>query len=274
MNMIYVLIALAVIAGGMVVMIIRQRRRNDQLEKLLAHNNEKLEQLQLHFGRFTPQEVIEHLTDPEGRYTPSLRSVTVLFADLQGFTKMCTQMDPAVVVSILNGYFQSMSEALSKHHGQVTELMGDGMLALFGALRANPWQVQDAVMGALAMREALVTYNAELKAKSLPELTFGIGIHQGDLLAGIMGNFELSKFGVVGDAINVAARVESLTRKHNVDLLISENVRNQLDDRFVLKSMPPADIKGKSKPVVTYYVEGLREAGNPVPDASAPAASQ
>ncbi len=69
---------------------------------------------------------------------------------------MCHQMDPSEVVPILNGYFQCMTEALSKHHGRVTELIGDGLLALFGALRSNPWQVQDAVMGALAMREALV----------------------------------------------------------------------------------------------------------------------
>jgi adenylate cyclase len=212
----------------------------------------------LHFGRFTPQEVIEHLTEPDGRYAARMRSVTVLFADLKGFTKMCDNRDPAEVVSILNGYFQCMSEALANHHGQVTELMGDGILTLFGALRSNPWQVQDAVMGALAMRKALVEYNEELRSKSLPELSFGIGIHQGEVLAGLMGNVELSKFGVVGDTINVAARVEALTRVHDVDLLITEEVRNQLDDRFSLKEMPAVPIKGKQEPIVTYLVEGLK----------------
>jgi len=122
----------------------------------------------------------------------------------------------------------------------------------------NPWQVQDAVMGALAMRKALVEYNEELRSKSLPELSFGIGIHQGEVLAGVMGNFELSKFGVVGDTINVAARVEALTRVHDVDLLITEEVRNQLDDRFSLKEMPAVPIKGKQEPIVTYLVEGLK----------------
>ena len=161
-----------------------------------------------------------------------MRFVTVLFADLKGFTKMCDQMDPSKVVPILNGYFQCMSEAISNHHGRVTELIGDGLLALFGALESNPWQVQDSVMGALAMRQALVRYNEELRSQSLPELSVGIGIHQGEVLAGVMGNIGLSKFGVVGDTINVAARVESLTRVHHVDLLVSETVRDKLDERF------------------------------------------
>lgn len=256
--LVYFIIASAAIIVTLSVFVIRQRIRNRELERLLDHTNSKLEQLQLHFGRFTPQEVIEHLTEPDGSYAARMRSVTVLFADLKGFTKMCDNRDPAEVVMILNGYFQCMSEALSNHHGQVTELMGDGILTLFGALGSNPWQVQDAVMGALAMRKALVEYNEELRSKSLPELSFGIGIHQGEVLVGVMGNFELSKFGVVGDTINVASRVEALTRVHDVDLLITEEVRNQLDDRFALKEMPAVPIKGKEEPIVTYLVEGLK----------------
>jgi adenylate cyclase len=223
------------------------------------HTHDKLERLQVNFGRFTPDEVIEQLLEPDGGYKPNLRSVTVLFADLQGFTKMCSQMDPSDVVSILNGYFRRMSAALSRHHGQVTEMTGDGLLALFGALRSNPWQIRDAVMGALAMRVELEQYNTELSKQGFPELTFGIGIHKGEVLAGVMGNMELSKFGVVGDTINVAARIESLTRTHGVDLLISETVQKSLEDRFDLKEMPMAQIKGKDDPIKTYYVTGMKE---------------
>ena len=106
-------------------------------------------------------------------------------------------------------------------------------------------------------RKSLVVYNEKLRSESLPELSFGIGIHQGKVLAGIMGNFELSKFGVVGDTINVASRVEALTRVHDVDLLITEQVREKLDDRFILRRMPAMQVKGKEKPIVTYLVEGL-----------------
>jgi len=91
-----------------------------------------------------------------------------------------------------------------------------------------------------------------------PELSFGIGVHQGEVLAGLMGNVELSKFGVVGDTINVASRVESLTRIHNVDLLISSEVESKLKGRFTVRAMPPVPVKGKQDPLVTYFVEGLK----------------
>jgi len=241
------------IAAGIV--ILRQRMRRRQLEELIDHTNNKLEQLQMSFGRFTPEEVIEHLTDADGSLKPNMREVTVLFADLQGFTTMCAGMEAPEVLSVLNGYFLRMSEAVTAHHGRVTELLGDGMLVLFGALKNNPWQAQDAVMAGLAMREALSKYNLELRAQSKPELSIGVGIHKGEVLAGVMGNFELSKFGVVGDAINIAARIEGLTRIHGVDVLISEEVRSALDDRFELAEMPAELVKGKEQPIITYFVK-------------------
>ena len=235
-----------------------QVKKNRRLEKLLSHTTQKLEHLQIHFGRFTPSEVIESLTDSAGQYKASMRMVTVLFADLNGFTKMCQDLDPEKVVAILNGYFRCMSEVISLHHGQVTELMGDGLLALFGALSNNPWQVQDAVKGALAMRKALEEYNSELFLKGLPSLSFGIGIHQGEVLAGVMGNLELSKFAVVGDPINTAARIESLTRQHQRDILITQEIADGLDERFVLEKLAPILVKGKTKPITTYFVQGMR----------------
>lgn len=237
----------------------RLRTENRRMQEVVGRTNEKLERLQQHFGRFTPPEVIEHLTESGGQYAPDLRTVTVLFADLKGFTKMCHELPPEQVVRILNEYFQRMSEVVNAHHGQVTELMGDGILAMFGALQPNPWQVLDAVRGALAMRAELTRYNEELKARSLRELAFGIGIHQGEVLAGVMGNLELSKFGVVGDPINVAARVEQLTRVHECDLLITTQVREGLDERFRVREMPAVVVKGKEDPLVTWFVEDLED---------------
>jgi class 3 adenylate cyclase len=257
MNLLFLILILLITITFFIVLI-RQKKKNGELENLLTRTKDKLEDLQVNFGRFAPQEVIEQLTDADGRYKPSMRTVTVLFADLNGFTQMCDQLDPPIVVSILNGYFRTMSRAISENHGRVTELMGDGILALFGALVYNPWHVQDAVNGALAMRKALEEYNQELKQKSLPELSFGIGIHQGEVLAGVMGNFELSKFGVVGDTINVASRVEALTRKLGVDLLITDTVRDRIDDRYALREMKPMPVKGKKEHIKTYFVEGMK----------------
>jgi adenylate cyclase len=148
-----------------------------------------------------------------------------------------------------------MTGPIVEHHGRVTELIGDGLLALFGALEPNPWQARDAVLAALAMRTALERYNQTLLERSMPALAIGIGIHRGEVLAGVMGNEELSKYGVVGDAINVASRVEQLTRELGVDLLITDAVRQDLDERFTLHAMPPASVKGKPEPIRTWFVE-------------------
>jgi adenylate cyclase len=250
-------LALAVCAALSIVCL-RQHSRLRQLDRLLDDTHGKLERLQLHFARFAPDDVVEHLAEPGGEVKPSRRTVTVLFADLKGFTALCERLDPEQMVPILNGYFRVMTQAITEHHGRVTELMGDGLLALFGALEPNPWQTRDAVLGALAMRAALARYNETLRARGLPELAVGIGIHRGEVLAGVMGNEELSKFGVVGDAINVAARVEQLTRELDVDLLITDEVRGQLEGRFRVRDMPPLHVKGKAEPLRTYLVEGVQ----------------
>lgn len=252
-TIVFPLLVLLVLAG---MLIYNLWRRNRKLERLIAHSNEKLEALHQNFGRFTPEEVIEHLTDQGGGYAPNMREVTVLFADLQGFTQMCSNLDPSQIIGILNGYFRYMNEVITRHHGQVTEILGDGLLALFGALRNNPWQTRDAVAAAVEMRVALAKYNKHLVSQDLPQLKFGIGIHQGRVLAAVMGDFELSKFGVVGDAINVASRIESLTRVHKVDILISDEVARTLDSQFELVEMPPVPIKGKDENIVTHYVKG------------------
>jgi class 3 adenylate cyclase len=232
-------------------------RRARLFERLHAETKLKLEQLQREFERFAPPDLVERLTEGRGDVAPQRRQVTMLFADLQGFTALCDRLDPALTVALLNDYFRHMSEAIQRHHGHITELVGDGLLALFGAPETNPWQCRDAVLAALAMRAALAEYNAKLRARALPELRFGVGIHTGEVIVGVMGAGELNKFTVTGDPINVASRVEGLTREHGVDLLVTEDVRKALDERFRLREMPPVNVKGKPGPIRTYHVESI-----------------
>ena len=232
------------------------RRRATRLERLLEGAREKLEQLQFQFERFVPADVVERLTEGRGTYTAERRQVTMLFADLRGFTSLCDKLDPAVTVDILNGYFKRMNAAIGRHHGHINELVGDGLLALFGALEPNPWQARDSVLAALEMRAELAAYNAELRAKGAPELRFGIGIHSGEVVAGVMGAGALNKFCVTGDPINVASRVEGLTSAHKVDILVTDEIRRGLDESFLVRAMPATVVKGKPEPIVTYWVEG------------------
>jgi adenylate cyclase len=253
-------IAAAILASGAGAVAAYLVRRTTQLERLLAESKQQLEQLQRLFERFVPGDVVDRLTDAYDEFRPQRRHVTMLFADLRDFTALCDRLDPAQSVALINGYFERMGAAITRHHGHLTEIVGDGLLALFGAVEPNPWQARDAVLAALAMRDALAQYNAELRAQSLPELRFGIGIHGGDVVCGVTGAGAFSKFGVAGDPINVASRIEGLTREHRVDVLVSDDIRAALDAGFRLRPMPPALVKGKSEPVQTYYVEGAAAA--------------
>jgi adenylate cyclase len=128
-------------------------------------------------------------------------------------------------------------------------------MALFGALEPNPWQTNDAVHAALGMRAALDTYNRELAAQGRPTLRFGVGIHRGTTIAGVIGSHELMEFTVIGSTVNLAARVEHLTRAHRVDIIVTAAVQAVLDPRFTLRPLPATGLRGVSEPVATFAVE-------------------
>jgi class 3 adenylate cyclase len=167
---------------------------------------------------------------------------------------MSERLEPDVLARVLNGYFQRMSDAIHEHRGHVSTFLGDGILAFFGALQPNPWQCNDAVRAALAMRAAISDYNKELAREGLPPLGVGIGIHRGPGLAGLVGSRERTEYAFVGPTVNLAARVQTLTRIHKADILVTEALREHLDPRFVLEPMPPEAVKGIEEPVVTYAV--------------------
>jgi adenylate cyclase len=244
----------ALVASAFAILWIRSRRRGRQFETLLLAAEDRLEQVQRQFERFVPADVVERLTDSGDAFAPERRQVTMLFADLRGFTALCDELDPEVTVRILNDYFRHMNQAIARHHGHVTEFVGDGLLALFGALEPNPWQARDSVLAALDMRAELARYNETLRERGLPELRFGVGIHCGEVVAGVIGTAGLAKFSVTGDPINVASRVEGLTSKHQVDLLVTEEVRRVIGDEFVFRAMPASRVKGKAEPIRTYHV--------------------
>ncbi len=253
----WALAGLLVFGGTAAAFVVAGRRRERQLGRLLAAADDKLESLQRQFQRFIPADVVERLTDASAPIASERRQVTMLFADLRGFTALCDRLDPDVTLRMLNGYFDRMTIAIGRHHGHVTEFVGDGLLALFGALEPNPWQARDAVLAALEMRAELARYNLNLQERGLPALRFGVGIHGGEVVAGIIGTPGLSKFSVTGDPINVASRIEGLTSRFAVDVLISQEVRAALDERFKLTPMPLAEVKGKAEPIRTFHVEAL-----------------
>jgi len=201
---------------------------------------------------YTPPYLAEKILTSRSALEGERKQVTVLFADLVGFTPISERVDPSALVRILNGYFERMSRAITAHQGHISTLIGDGILALFGALETNPWQTDDALRAALAMRAELAAYNAELAAEGLPKLAIGIGLHRGTGIAGLVGSLELMQFTVVGTVVSVAARVQTLTREHGVDILVTADAQRALDPRFALRALPPAVLKGIAEPVATF----------------------
>jgi len=235
----------------------RARAETRHVRRRLESAMASLERLQLSFGRFAPQEVVERIIARGVSTSAEKKTITVLFADLVDFTALSERVEPALLVQILNGYFAHMSRAIAEHRGHVSKFIGDGILALFGALEPNPWQADDAVCAALAMRDALEEYNGELALLGHPALRVGIGLHRGVAVTGVIGSEELVEFTVIGSTVNLASRVEHLTRRHATDILITTAVRETLDERFALRELPVAAVSGISEPVVTYAVEGI-----------------
>ena len=231
---------------------LRARRANTLARTRLGAASAELERLEHAFARFAPMELVERVIASGVPTSGERVEVTVLFADLVGFTPLSESVDPSVLVRILNGYFERMSRAITEHQGHISTLIGDGILALFGALEANPWQTNDAARAALAMRAELAAYNAELASEGLPALALGVGVHRGSGIAGLVGSPELMQFTVVGTVVTVAARVQTLTREHHVDILVTSDAQRALDPRFALRALPPLMLKGISEPVATF----------------------
>jgi class 3 adenylate cyclase len=229
------------------------------LQRRVESVTRDIERLQHTFGRFAPEEIVERVIASGITTAGERKEVTALFADLVGYTSLSESIEPDVLVGILNGYFERMSAAITNRRGHMSALVGDGMLAMFGALEPDPWQGDSAVHAALAMRAELVGYNEELESRGLPTLAMGVGLHRGTGVAGLVGSRHLMQYTLVGRTINVAARVQDLTRLHDADILVTRELRETLDDRFVLRELAPAELRGIAAPVGIFAVESCGE---------------
>lgn len=229
-------------------------QRTQVLRRRLAEANQELEQVQRTFNRFAPSRVVDTVLEHESLDIAESREVTMLFADLRGFTALSEQMEAADLVKLLNTYFQRMDESADAHSGFVSKFIGDGLLVLFGALYHNPWQSTDAVQAALRMHQEVTALDHRLDDPSLPNLHLSVGIHRGPVVAGIMGSLEVKEFTVIGRHVNLAARIEELTRTHNADILISSTVKNDLAPSIATSERPPCRVEGMAEPVRTHAV--------------------
>ena len=233
----------------------RSTREAQRLRRRIAIGASELENLQQAFSRFAPDEVIERIISEGVTDYGEKKTVTVLFADLVGFTALSEQLEPTVLVGILNGYFEHMSRAITDHRGYVSTFIGGGLLAFFCATDPNPWQGNDCVYAALAMREALQSYNKELKERELSQLAVGIGLHCGTGVVGLMGSTQLKEFAFVGCAVNVAARVRTLTRQFENDIILTEALKQTIEPRFETSQLPNTSVKGVREALAIHALD-------------------
>ncbi len=213
------------------------------------------------FGRYVSPDVFAHLVaDPSlARLGGQRREMSVLFSDIRGFTTASEMATPEAVVAQLNEYFSAMVRVLFRHHGTLDKFVGDMVMGLFGAPIADPRHADHAVAAALDMLRELDRLNAGWMAQGRPTLEIGIGINSGEMIAGNIGSDTVMSYTVIGDAVNLGARLESATKDHYARILISEATRARLTTPVAMREIGAIAVKGKTQRVVVHEV--LAETG-------------
>jgi len=206
------------------------------------------------FGKYVTPEIRDEILAGRISGEGELKEVTVLFADIRDFTPWVEATAPRDVVHDLNEYFTEMAEAIREHHGLVLQFIGDEIEAVFGAPISSPDHATHAVRAALDMRRRLQAWNARREAAGKPVLRHGIGIHTGTVLAGNIGGTERLSYALVGDPVNLASRIQGLTKDFRVDILISEATRKSIDPAVSVEQLPAVRVKGRAEEVNIYRV--------------------
>jgi adenylate cyclase len=210
------------------------------------------------FGQFVSPDVFQQLvTDPSrARLGGHRREMTVLFSDIRGFTTVSERGQPEEIVAMLNEYFTRMVEIVFRHHGTIDKFVGDMVMALFGAPLDDPDHAEHAVEAALDMMDALQELNARWESQGRLELDIGIGINTGPMIAGNIGSEAIMSYTVIGDAVNLGSRLESLNKQYGTRIIISETTRAGLEGRYLFRPLGDVVVRGKTQPVAIFELVG------------------
>lgn len=233
-----VFIAVGLMLGWMVDRQERRRRERDFIKDT--------------FGRYLPEELHDEVLGGRISLDGELKEVTILFADLRDFTVLVEKTAPPVVVQLINRYFKEMSEAVRQNGGLVLQFIGDEIEAAFGAPVALNGHADMAVRAAVEMRRRMARMNQELAAGGFDPLHHGIGIHTGKVLAGNIGSPELLSYALVGKTVNLAARIQELTKQLQSDILISADTLKALHHPIAVGQEQTVCVKGVEQPVTVY----------------------
>lgn len=209
---------------------------------------------------FSPQVAVEIERGRSGLSDSQWCEVTVLFSDLRDFTTLSEKLDTQEIVRLLNEYFEEMVHLVFSHGGTLDKYIGDGMMAYFGAPLAHPHHAERAVRCALAMRTALEGINQRRLAEGKPGLRMGVGLHTGMAVVGSIGAPHRREYTAIGDTVNLAARIEQLTKHHGEDILLSSDTRDHIlavQEASLSPAEPLPDGENSMTPEVTAFAAAL-----------------
>src|ERR1051325_5369354 len=215
--------------------------------------------------RYVSRNLVNEILENPTTYLDTLRGVrrdvVILFSDIADFTTISEQTEPELLVRQLNEYLSAMTSVVFEHGGTLDKFIGDAVMAVWGNVnsRGATEDARSAARTALAMRKSLHTLNAQWRARGAQQFKSGIGLNHGEVVVGNIGSEQKMDFTVIGDAVNLASRIEALTRTYPVDILVGANVYDLLRADFYLRSVGLARVKGKMKPVEIFGLIGAHD---------------
>ena len=208
------------------------------------------------FGRYVSKDVYDELIAHPDRAElgGKRREMTVLFSDIRGFTTITESGQPEELVAQLNEYFSRMVEIVFRHHGTVDKFVGDMVMALFGAPLDDPAHAENAARAAVDMVRELGELNMKWAAEGRAQLDLGIGLNSGDMIAGNIGSSSIMSYTVIGDNVNLGARLESLNKDYKTRIIISDATRGRLTGTYDIRPLGDVTVKGKTRPVAIFEI--------------------
>jgi len=203
---------------------------------------------------FATQEIAEELMVNGFNLGGKRMDATIMFADIHSFTNYAEKNDAEEVMETLNDYFAAMFEPISSHGGIVNQILGDGLMALFGTINRNSDHREQAVLTAIDMMKALKNLNQKRAAEGKTEIKIGIGIASGKVMVGYVGTQHRATYTCVGDTVNLAARIESHTREANRSIITDSSILKYLPGSITVDPLGKITPKGKTLPVEIYSV--------------------
>lgn len=229
----------------------------DTFNEMVVNLREK-EMIKRAFSRYVSKQVAEKVFEDPDAFLDKLKGerveVSVMFADIMGFTPMSEAMDPEDVVSILNTYLSRMTDSVFKHEGTLDKFIGDCVMAVFGApiLLDNP--SLNAVRSAIDIQKNIAALNLKRRSEGLKEIKIGIGVNTGEAVVGNIGSSERLDYTVIGDNVNLAARLQAVANSNNIPIIVSKTVVSHIEGIIDYRELEPVMVKGKSKPVDIFSI--------------------